>query len=201
VRNCFLNNQEIIMSNYQVHTKETASPPAADILANAEKSFGFIPNLLGVMAESPVMLKAYLALGKIFDETSFTPTERQVVILTASRFNDCRYCMAAHSVVAGMQNIPADVVDAIRNDLPIADGRLEILRRTVTTAIDQRGWLSEDDKDAFFAAGYTQAQLFEVILGISYKTLSNYVNHIADAPLDNAFASGAWAPVEIRLAS
>jgi alkylhydroperoxidase family enzyme len=61
--------------------------------------------------------------------------------------------------------------------------------------------LSEDDKDAFFAAGYTQAQLFEVILGISYKTLSNYVNHIADAPLDNAFASGAWAPVEIRLAS
>jgi alkylhydroperoxidase family enzyme len=189
------------MSNYQVHTKETASPPAADILANAEKSFGFIPNLLGVMAESPVMLKAYLALGKIFDETSFTPTERQVVILTASRFNDCRYCMAAHSVVAGMQNIPADVVDAIRNDLPIADGRLETLRQTVTTAIDQRGWLSEDDQDAFLAAGYTRAQLFEVILGISYKTLSNYVNHIADAPLDNAFASGAWAPVEIRLAS
>jgi alkylhydroperoxidase family enzyme len=53
----------------------------------------------------------------------------------------------------------------------------------------------------FFAAGYTQAQLFEVILGISYKTLSNYVNHIADAPLDNAFFAGKWAPVETRLAS
>lgn len=189
------------MSNYQVHTKETASPQSAEMLANAEKAYGFIPNLLGVMAESPVMLKAYLALGKIFDESSFTPTERQVVILTASRFNDCRYCMAAHSVVAGMQNIPADVVDAIRNDLPIADGRLETLRQTVTTAIEQRGWLSEDDQDTFFAAGFTRAQLFEVILGISYKTLSNYVNHIADAPLDNAFASGAWAPVETRLAS
>jgi AhpD family alkylhydroperoxidase len=171
------------------------------MLANAEKAYGFIPNLLGVMAESPVMLKAYLALGKIFDETSFTPTERQVVILTASRLNDCRYCMAAHSVVAGMQKIPADVVDAIRNDLPIADGRLETLRQTVTTAVEQRGWLSEDDQDAFFAAGYTPAQLFEVILGISYNTLSNYVNHIAEAPLDGAFASGAWAPVEIRLAS
>jgi len=189
------------MSNYQVHTKETASQPSADMLANAEKAFGFIPNLLGVMAESPVMLKAYLALGKIFDESSFTSTERQVVILTASRFNDCRYCMAAHSVVAGMQNIPADVVDAIRNDLPISNNRLEALRKTVTTAIEQRGWLSEDDQNAFFAAGYTPAQLLEVILGISYKTLSNYVNHIADAPLDKAFVSGAWAPVETRLAS
>ncbi len=189
------------MSNYQVHTKETASPPAAEMLANAEKAYGFIPNLLGVMAESPVMLKAYLALGKIFDESSFSPTERQVVILTVSRLNDCRYCMAAHSVVAGMQNIPADVIDAIRNDQPIADGRLEALRRTVTTTVEQRGWLSEDDLDAFFAAGYTRAQMFELILGISYKTLSNYVNHIADTPLDSAFASGAWAPVETRQVS
>ena len=189
------------MSHYQIHTKETASPAAAEILANAEKVYGFIPNLLGTMAESPVMLKAYMALGKIFDESSFTSTERQVIILAASRFNDCRYCMAAHSVVAGMQNIPSDVVDAIRNDLPVADNRLETLRRTVTTAIEQRGWLSEDDQDAFFAAGYTQAQLFEVILGISYKTLSNYVDHIADTPLDNAFFAGKWAPVETRLAS
>ena len=189
------------MSHYQVHTKETASPQSADMLANAEKAFGFIPNLLGVMAESPAMLKAYLALGKIFDESSFTPTERQLVILTASRFNDCRYCMAAHTVVAGMQNVPADVVDAIRNDQPIADVRLEALRRTVTTAIEQRGWLSEDDLDAFFAAGYSREQMFELLLGISYKTLSNYVNHIADTPLDSAFASGAWVPAQTRLVS
>jgi len=66
-------------------------------------------------------------------------------------------------------------------------------------AIEQRGWLSENDKDIFFAAGYTKAQLLEVILGISYKTLSNYVNHIAETPLDDAFASGAWAPAGIRL--
>ncbi len=189
------------MNTYQVHTKETAVPPSAEILANAEKTFGFIPNLLAVMAESPATVKAYLALGKIFDETSFTPTERQVVILTASRYNECRYCMAAHSVVAGMQNIPGDVIDAIRNDQPLKDSRLETLRSTVTTAIEQRGWLSEENQDAFFSAGYTREQLFEVILGISYKTLSNYVNHIADAPLDNAFHSGAWAPVETRLAS
>jgi len=189
------------MSNYEVHTKETAPPQSAEILANAEKAFGFIPNLLGVMAESPALLKAYMALGQIFDETSFSPIERQVIMLAASRFNECRYCMAAHSVTAGMQKIPADVIDAIRNDQPIPNDRLETLRKTVTTAIEQHGWLSEENQDAFFAEGYTRAQLFEVILGISYKTLSNYVNHVAEAPLDDAFVSGTWAPVENRLAS
>ena len=82
------------MSHYEVHTKETAPPQSAAILANAEKAFGFTPNLLGVMAESPAMLKAYMALGRIFDESSFSPIERQVIILAASRFNECRYCMA-----------------------------------------------------------------------------------------------------------
>ncbi len=188
------------MSNYQVHTKETASPASAELLANAEKAYGFIPNLLGVMAESPVLIKAYMALGKVFEESSFSPTERQVVILTASRFNECRYCMAAHSVVAGMQQIPADVIEAIRNDDPIANARLETLRKTVSAMVEQRGWLSEEDTAAFFAAGYNKAQLLEVIVGISYKTLSNYVNKVAEAPLDDAFVSGAWAPVEKRLA-
>lgn len=68
---------------------------------------------------------------------SDSPTERQVVILTASRFNECRYCMAAHSVVAGMQQIPADVIEAIRNDDPIADARLETLRKTVSAMVEQ----------------------------------------------------------------
>lgn len=188
------------MSNYQVHTKETAPPASAELLAKAEKAYGFIPNLLGVMAESPALIKAYMEIGKIFEQSSFTATERQVVILTASRFNECRYCMAAHSVVAGMQNIPADVIEAIRSDEPIADTRLETLRKTVTILVEQRGWLPEEDTATFFAAGYTKAQLLEVIVGISYKTLSNYVNKVAEAPLDDAFVSGAWAPVEKRLA-
>ncbi len=189
------------MSNYQVHTKETASPTSAELLANAEKAYGFIPNLLGVMAESPALIKAYMEIGKIFEQSSFTATERQVVILTASRFNECRYCMAAHSVVAGMQNISADVIEAIRSDEPIADNRLETLRKTVAILVEQRGWLSEEDTAYFFAAGFTKAQLLEVIIGISYKTLSNYVNKVAEAPLDDAFVSGAWAPVEKRMAS
>ena len=98
------------MSNFNIHTKETAQTASAELLGNAEKAYGFIPNLLGVFAESPAALKAYLTLGQIFDESSFSPTERQLVILTASRFNECRYCIAAHSVVANLQKDRKSVV-------------------------------------------------------------------------------------------
>ena len=85
------------MSVFDIHTKETARAESTELLAAAEKSYGFIPNLLGIFAESPATLKAYLAIGKTFDESSFSATERQLVILTASRFNECHYCMAAHT--------------------------------------------------------------------------------------------------------
>ena len=189
------------MTKFNVHTKETAQPDAAQLLGNAEKAFGFVPNLLGVFAESPATLKGYLTLGKIFDESSFSPVERQVIILAASRFNECYYCMAAHSVAADMHGVPADVVEAIRNDQPIPDDKLETLRDFTTAIVEKRGWVSELDIDAFIAAGYTKAQILEVILGVSFKTISNYVNHIVDTPLDGAFAPRQWQPAQQRLAS
>jgi hypothetical protein len=63
------------------------------------------------------------------------------------------------------------------------------------------GFVSNEDTADFLAAGYTQAQILEVILGVTFKTLSNYTNHIAETPLDAAFAPNAWSPVETRLAS
>ena len=189
------------MSQFNVHSKETAPTESAELLATAEKSFGFVPNLLGVMAESPATLKAYTTIGKIFDESSFSATERQVVILTASRFNECDYCIAAHSVVAGMQKVPADVIRAIRNDQAIDDDKLEALRTFTSATVEKRGWVSDDDIAAFQTAGYNKAQILEVILGLSFKTLGNYVDHLAETPLDDAFAAQAWTPLIDRLAS
>ncbi len=109
------------MTKFDVHTKETARTESAELLASAEKAYGFIPNLLGVMAESPATLGACLAIGQLFEKSSFSPTEQQIVILTTSRFNECDYCMAAHSVIAGMQKVPTDIIEAIRDDRPIDD--------------------------------------------------------------------------------
>lgn len=189
------------MNRFDVHTKETAQADAAEMLGNIEKAYGFIPNLYGVFAESPSALKAYMTIGKVFDESSFSATERQLIILAASRYNECDYCMAAHTVVAGMQKVPTDVVEAIRDDRTIGDKKLEALRAFTTAVVEKRGWVSDADVSAFVGAGYTKGQILEVILGVSFKTLSNYTNHIADTPVDPEFQAGAWTPVEKRRAS
>ncbi|MCC7428693.1 MAG: carboxymuconolactone decarboxylase family protein [Alphaproteobacteria bacterium] len=178
---------------YPVHTIDSAPDGAANILAAAKKGMGFVPNLYAVMAEAPALLKAYTTLSKIFDETSLTPTERQIVLLTTSYANDCEYCIAAHSVISQMQKVPDDVVQAIRAGRPISDTKLDALRRFTGAVVTSRGWPSDADTDAFLNAGYERRHVLEVVLGIGMKTLSNYANHIAETPLDQAFASAAWS--------
>ena len=184
------------MPDFTVHTIDTAPQQSVPLLQGAQKAFGFVPNLIAVLAESPAVVEAYLTLTQIFDKSSLTATERQVAILAISRYNECDYCMAAHSVVASMQDVPADVIQAIRNDKPIADAKLEALRTFAATVIEKRGWLSDDDVTAFRFAGYNQAQVLEVVLAASLKKLSNYANHVAETPLDDAFASREWRPVK-----
>jgi AhpD family alkylhydroperoxidase len=177
---------------YTVHTVETAPAAAKEILAGAKKTLGFVPNLYAVMAEAPALVKAYATLSRMFDETSFSATERQIVLLTTSHVNGCEYCMAAHSVIAGMQKVPGDVVQAIRAGRPISDTKLESLRRFTAAVVKSRGWPSPADTAEFLSVGYGRQQVLEVVLGVGMKTLSNFANHIAKTPLDKAFASAAW---------
>lgn len=177
---------------FPVHTIETAPEGAKATLEAARKGYGFLPNLLGMMATAPALVAGYTTLARIFDETSLTPTERQVVLLATSFENACGYCMAAHSTIASMHKVPADIVGAARAGGPLPDARLEALRRFTAAVVATRGWPSEIDVNAFLEAGFGPQQVLEVVLGVGLKTLSNYANHFADTPVDTAFGSAAW---------
>lgn len=182
--------------SYAIHTSTNAPEGAREILAQSEKTYGFLPNLLGVMAEAPALLKGYRTLMGVFEETSFTPTERQIVLLTVSYENACEYCVSAHTAIAQMQKVPGDVVAAIRDGKPIADRKLEALRAFTAAVVQSRGWPDSTVSEAFFAASYTRAQALETILGVGVKTVSNYTNHLAHTPLDPQFARAAWSKPE-----
>lgn len=178
--------------NFPVHTVETAPDAARPTLEAALKGYGFLPNLLGVMATAPALVAGYTTLAKLFDETSLTATERQIVLLAASFQNTCAYCMAAHSMIAAVQSVPADVVEALRQGGPLPDHRLEALRQFTAAVVVTRGRPSEIEVRPFLAAGFGSQQVLEVILGVGLKTLSNYANHFAETPVDAAFSSAAW---------
>jgi alkylhydroperoxidase family enzyme len=61
------------------------------------------------------------------------------------------------------------------------------------TIVRNRGQVTQEDLNAFYAAGYEERQVLEIILGLSQKTISNYTNHIANTPVDEAFKKFAWS--------
>lgn len=178
---------------FPVHTRDTAPERARATLAQVEKAFGFIPNLTGMLAESPAALEGYLAVAAAFGRSGLSKTEQQVVLLATSVENECHYCVAAHSTLAAGDGVPAEVVGAIRGGAPLADPKLEALRRFTQAVVERRGWV-EDELPAFLAAGYTRANALDVITGVTQKTLSNYANHIAATPVDPPFQPHLWTP-------
>ncbi len=176
------------MSDFKICELHDAPPAAVEDLERVQAKYQLIPNLMGIMANSPSVLKGYLTLNKLFEETSFSPLEQNVVLLTVSVANGCDYCIAAHSMVAKMQKAPEDVIAVVRANQPLNVARWEALRLFTQEVVTSRGWPNAEVVEQFHAAGFTQAQSLEVILGVAMKTLSNYVNHMADTPVDEQFA-------------
>lgn len=174
--------------NFTIYTTDNAPEESKPLLKAAEENFGFLPNLLGEFAESPAVLEGYLKLSEIVGKTDFTPKEQQLVILATSVENQCHYCSAVHSTILKNQlKVDESLVDAVRNGDEVPDEKLDTLVTYVKKAVAKRGFVEESDLQAFLDAGYSKRQVLEVNLIIALKTISNYTNHLANTPLDEAF--------------
>ena len=180
------------MSKFVPHTAETAPDASREGLAKAERTFGFVPNMAGVLAASPAALHGLLALHGAFEQGSFSRKERELLLLAVSTVNGCTYCVPAHSAAAKAAGQSDDVIEAFRESKPIPDARLAALHGFATAVVEKRGRVSEAEVEAFIDAGFTKAQVLEVVLAASLMTLTNYTNHIANVPLDAAFAPFRW---------
>ena len=177
------------MNNLKVHTLESAPEGSKPLLQNSIKNFGSVPSLHGVMAESPVVLEAYQMLHKWFQESSFDVDELTVVWQTINVEHECHYCVPAHAAIAKMMKVDDALTAALRHKQPMPNARLQALHDTTLLIVRNRGVVDEADIAKFYAAGYTSKQLLEIILGLAQKVMSNYINHLADTPIDERFAA------------
>lgn len=181
------------MTILTVHTKDSAPVASRPVLERIGKAFGFVPNLYAVFAESPAALQGALAISDAFAKTSLSPAEQQLVALAVSEANECEFCMAAHSTLAKhAARVAPTIVAAVRNREPLADAKLDALVTFTRKIVEQRGFVANVDVAAFLGAGYTKAQIIEVLFGVGMKTFNNYVDHIARAPLNAEFKAEAW---------
>ena len=186
------------MANFTLHDSSTAPEGSHDFIAGVEKKMGFVPSLYAVFAENPAVLHAYTQLADQLGITCLSPLDQQVVTIAASVENECHFCVAAHTTISEGAGLDLSVIDAVREDWAIADPKLEALRVFTKKVVIDRGFVSDCDVDTFLKAGYDRAAVLAVILGVALKVISNYTNHVAETPVNEAFQKHAWTPKSKR---
>jgi uncharacterized peroxidase-related enzyme len=154
-----------------------------EILASVEEDLGSVPNIFKGMANSPAALGAYLAIDEAMEGAALTPAEWRVVYLTVSQCNNCTYCLSANTVLGAQAGLSEEQMKAVRRG-EVDDEKLNALARFTRAILDKKGFVSDEELEAFRAVGYTDAHAAEVCAVIGQATFSNYFNHVNDTPLD-----------------
>lgn len=180
------------MSTFKIHSIESAPTESKESLEGSVKAFGMLPNLHGVLAESPKTLEGYKTLHKLFQETSFDAEELTVVWQTINVYHECHYCVPAHTGIANMMQVDNAITEALREGTALPTEKLQVLHETTLELTENRGNLTEEQLQRFYNVGYTNQQVLEIVLGLAQKTISNYTNHLAKTPVDEPFKKFEW---------
>lgn len=175
------------MARLTIHTVETAPEAAKPRVEAALKNNGFLPNLIGVLANSPEALAFYQEVGKLNAATSLSAGEVEVVQIIAAKTNECGFCVAGHTKLATLKKLLSEqAIAASRavNPADFDDAKLSALATFTIAVMAKKGAVSDDELQAFFAAGYTQQQAVEVVLGVALATLCNYTNNLGKTEIN-----------------
>jgi AhpD family alkylhydroperoxidase len=181
------------MTDFPVHTIESAPERSKPALQQLQSAFGMIPNIAGAMATSPVLIDSLVGLFGNVHGGSFTEAQVQTVLLTDAVTNACTWAVAFHTALALEEGIDPTDVKAIREGRPPKDGKLAALSVLARTMIEKRGHLDDEDVDRFLAAGFGKDHALEVIAIVAASTITNYTGSITKTPLEAPFQAHSWA--------
>jgi AhpD family alkylhydroperoxidase len=125
-----------------------------------------------------VALEAYDTLFALVGKSTLNAIEQQVAYQAINVFHECEYCTAGHTYLSRMVKMDEATIAALRNGTPIPDARLQALRLFAEAVVRERGFVGDAAVDAFLAAGFTRANVLEIVTIAATKTISNYTNHI-----------------------
>ena len=170
------------MQNFNVPTRDQVSENNQAIFDNLKAGLGFVPNLYAYYAKNETALGDYLALQN--RKSTLRAKEREIINLVTSQINGCRYCQSAHTVLGKMNGFTDEQVLEIRGGSATFDPKLDALAKFTKSVVENRGRATQEAKDAFFAAGYSEANLIDVVIVVGDKVISNYIHNLTDFAID-----------------
>jgi uncharacterized peroxidase-related enzyme len=180
------------MSIFPVHTLETAPEESKAPLEALAKAFGLIPNIAGVIANSPVLMRNFAQYFGAVHGGTLTEGDIQTLLLTNAVTNKCSWAVAFHSFLALQQDLTEADVEAIRQGRAPQTPRYAALSTYARQLIETRGHMGEDAVKALEAAGYRREQALEVIGVSAASTITNYVATLGQPPLEPMLQPYAW---------
>lgn len=173
------------MSRIPTPNSVEAAPEASRPLLTAVKSqLGVVPNLFRIVSTSPVALEGYLGFNGALGKGKLPAATRERIALAVAQVNGCNYCLAAHNYLGqNLAKLDAEEIDANRrgtsNDVKAAAA--VSFAASVTRA---RGAVTAAEVEAVRAAGYSDAEIVEIIAHVAVNTFTNYVNEVLDTEID-----------------
>lgn len=170
------------MTQFTVPTRDEVSENNQAIFDQLQKGLGFVPNLYATFALNDTALADYLTLQN--RKSTLKAKEREIINLVVSQVNECVYCLAAHTTLGKMNGFSEEQILEIRGGNATFDPKFNALAQFVKATTLHRGKPAPDAVDQLFAAGYTQAQLIDILIVIGDKIISNYLHGITQIPVD-----------------
>lgn len=170
------------MERFTIPGREEVSTSNQTIFDQLEKGLGFVPNLYAYYAKNDTALGDYLTLQN--RKSTLRGKEKEIVNLVVSEFNQCHYCISAHTVLGKQNGFTDEEVVEIRKGTAGFDSKLNSLAKLTRSAVENKGKATEELKEEFFAQGYSEANLIDVAVLIGDKTISNFIHNLADFPID-----------------
>ena len=171
------------MSRLPIPARDEAPAASQAMLDTVNAQLGVVPNMFRLIGRSPAALQGYLGLSAALGKTLDVKT-RERIALAVAQVNGCDYCLSAHSYL-GLNLAKLDAAELTANrhghsSDAKADAAVAFARK-VTQA---RGKVDASDIEAVKQAGFSEAQVIEIVLNVAVNVLTNLVNNVADTEID-----------------
>jgi uncharacterized peroxidase-related enzyme len=136
------------------------------------------------VGNSPAALEGYLSLNSALGKGALDPKTRERIALAIAEINGCSYCLSAHTYLGkNVAKLDDTEIAANRNGLS-SDPKAAAAVKFAARVAHERGHVSDTDLSAVKAAGYSNAEIVEIVLHVALNTLTNYINEVAQTEID-----------------
>ena len=165
-------------------TIEAAPAASQPLLQAVKKQLGIAPNLFRLVANSPAALEGYLSLSGALAKGELPAATRERIALAVAEINGCDYCLSAHTYLGrNVAKLDDAEITANRNGAS-NDIKADAAVKFAAKLTKLRGHITGQDFAAIKAAGYTDAQIIEIVQHVALNTWTNYVNTVGETEVD-----------------